>query len=283
MNHLVRLGLDRAVEPRGLVHRLFAIAVCLTLFGVERLKSKAPQLFAIAVCLTLLSIAAQLAVHFVGGKALLILDRALNVDREINVPTLFSALLLFACAVLLAQIARSRRGERYAWHWWILAGVFLFLALDEAVKIHERIGILLHLQYNTSGIFRWAWVIPYGAAIVLLTAAYLGFFLHLPARTRSLFFAAAALFIGGALGVEMIQARHFESVSGEPDLFYYSLVTVEEFLEMTGAIVFIHALFEYPQGTPSTSGDLKESFALTPRHTHVTRLKRPRTGLSNHP
>lgn len=248
MNYLVRLGLGRPIEPRGLVQRLFAIAVCLTL----------------------LSIAAQLAVRFVGGKALLIAERALSVHREINVPTLFSALLLFACAVLLAQIARSRRGERYARHWWILAGVFLFLTLDEALKIHEHISDLLHSQYNTSGIFFWAWVIPYGAAIVLLTAVYLNFFLHLPARTRSLFFAAAALFIAGALGLEMIEARHFESVSGERDLFYYSLATVEEFLEMTGAIVFIHALFEYGQGTASTAQESNRGL-VPPGRPHVRR------------
>lgn len=209
-------------------------------------KRSAKALLAIAACLTLLSVVAQLSVHFFGAHPpLLVFERVFSVHRELNVPTLYAAFLLSLCAVLLALIAQEKAGEPYTKYWWGLAGVFLFISLDEALTIHEHINILLFSIYPTTGIFYWVWVIPYGAATGILCIMYLRFFFHLPARTRSLWLAAGLTFLSGALGLEMIEARHFESMGGERDAFYYSLATVEEFLEMAGAITFIYALLTY--------------------------------------
>ena len=56
----------------------------------------------------------------------------------------------------------------------------------------------------TYGIFYFAWVIPATALLILLAIGFLPFFRSLPAETRRLFLVAGAIFLGGALGAEVI-------------------------------------------------------------------------------
>ncbi len=55
---------------------------------------------------------------------------------------------------------------------------------------------------------------------------------------------AAILYIGGAIGFEMIQGRYSE-LHGEDNLMYNMIAAVEESLEFAGVIVFIYALLKY--------------------------------------
>jgi hypothetical protein len=83
--------------------------------------------------------------------------------------------------------------------------------------------------------------IPLAAILVL---AYWRFVLTLPRQTKRLVIAAGALFVAGALGAEMV-AGLWESRNGA-DTHRYELITAaEEFLEMTGVLVFIYALVAY--------------------------------------
>jgi hypothetical protein len=58
-----------------------------------------------------------------------------------------------------------------------------------------------------------------------------------------MFVAAAALYIGGALGMEMV-GGYIASTTGK-NLSYVIGLTIEESLEMLGIVVFIHALMSY--------------------------------------
>ena len=55
---------------------------------------------------------------------------------------------------------------------------------------------------------------------------------------------AVILFIGGAIGVELIGGRYAE-LNGPKNLMYSMIVAIEESLEMGGLIVFIWALLRY--------------------------------------
>jgi hypothetical protein len=55
---------------------------------------------------------------------------------------------------------------------------------------------------------------------------------------------AATLFIGGALGFELVGGRWVE-LHGKENLTCSMIATVEESLEMAGVIVFIYALLKY--------------------------------------
>jgi len=94
------------------------------------------------------------------------------------------------------------------------------------------------------GIFYFAWVIPGIALVLVLGLFFLRFLLSLPATTRRRFLIAATLYLGGALGVELIGGQYAE-LHGFESFTYSMIATVEESLEMAGLILFIRALLKY--------------------------------------
>ena len=118
------------------------------------------------------------------------------------------------------------------------------LSLDEIASIHERTSVPIRNALDLSGAFYFAWVVP--AAILLLVFAilYLRFVLALPRRSRWLFVVAGAIFVSGALGVEMIGSA-YASAHGRNDLVYALIASGEEVLEMIGLATFIYALTDY--------------------------------------
>jgi hypothetical protein len=93
-------------------------------------------------------------------------------------------------------------------------------------------------------IFFFGWVL-FGMAMVMIVAlSYLKFFFNLPPRTRIQFFTAAAVFVGGAIGVEILGGYYAKS-HGEGNFQFSMFSTVEEGLEMAGVIVLINALLNY--------------------------------------
>ena len=174
------------------------------------------------------------------------LFRLFNLSEEGNVPTWFSATTLLLCACLLGitwQVVRAA-GERHARHWAGLALVFLFMAIDEGASIHELLILPLRSLLATERALYFAWVIPYGIAAAFFALTYLRFLLALPRRTRAEFLAAGLLFVGGALGMEML-APYVYDWSGAVTLPMFVMLLVEETLEMLGVAVFVHALLDH--------------------------------------
>jgi hypothetical protein len=170
-------------------------------------------------------------------------------DTEGNLPTWFSSILFIISAGLLAVLGAWKRAERdaFARHWKALAATFLFLALDEATSLHERlddVGLLKRALSAGGGLYH-PWVAVYAALVVLAAIFLFRFMGSLPRRTRTGFLVAAVLYVSGAVGMEMVGAAHDER-SGREDLGYASIATFEETLEMAGALVFIFALLAYP-------------------------------------
>ena len=129
-----------------------------------------------------------------------------NLDEEGNIPTFFSASTLLLCSALLAIIAFAKKKEDapYRLHWKALSIIFLFLSLDEASSLHEIATLPLRSALNASGFLKNTWVILGAVFVLIFVLAYLRFLADLPRKSRNLFLVAGALFIGGALGVEMI-------------------------------------------------------------------------------
>ena len=115
--------------------------------------------------------------------------RMFTVNAEGMIPTMYSTVALLFCSTLLTIIALSKKktSAKYFPHWLGLALIFLFLAMDEALEIHEQFGGPVRSALDiTSGLLYFAWVIPYGFALFIFLAAYLKFITELPARTRLL-------------------------------------------------------------------------------------------------
>lgn len=171
-------------------------------------------------------------------------------DREQNLPTFFSALMLLFCSGLLivaAQRAKSA-GEKHL-PWAILALAFAFLSVDEIASLHEKLDALIHHYTPTSGVLHYAWVAPYGAAVLILAILLGPWFFRLPRRLQILFALSGALYVGGALGVEILGGLYYSGVAeagvDTKTLFGDALASVEELGEMAGAALFSYALLTH--------------------------------------
>jgi hypothetical protein len=171
---------------------------------------------------------------------------SLNVNAEASVPTWFSSSILLLCSALLGAITYTvrRAGDRYSLYWGILSIVFVILSLDEAASIHEKFIAPFRALLDTGGLLHFAWVIPGGTFAVIFGLVYMRFLFNLPMPIRHLFLAAGALYVSGSVGLEMIGGL-VSDLHGEENLLYVTMVTVEESLEMFGAIIFFYALIRY--------------------------------------
>ena len=173
-----------------------------------------------------------------------------DVDIERNIPTFFSVCLGLCSATLFTIIALDarNRGDRDAIYWFVLAVGFLFLSYDEGFQVHEKLIAPMRAMLGGSnpasgdylGPLYFSWVVPglIGAFVVALF--FVRFMLRLPAATRRRMLCAAALFLGGCLGMELLNGSVMESQG--PNLLYNLLVMTEEGLEMAGMATLIHAL-----------------------------------------
>ena len=202
-------------------------------------------LAAAIVLLVIASMIGQISTYYFGHGRLLGLVRLFALDEEGNVPTWYSSVTLLCCSALLGLIAAAHgRDDRWWRHWAGLALVFLYLSMDEAASIHELSIEPLHDLLGVGGLLRWAWVVPGMLFLAVLAAAYLKFVSALRRPTRRLFCTAAALFVGGALVVEMLSGWWFDQY-GNRNMGFVLLWTTEEALEMTGVAVFIFALLRH--------------------------------------
>jgi hypothetical protein len=155
-----------------------------------------------------------------------------GLSYEGNLPTWASTCLLFSCALLLTLIAVGKRqaGAVYRRHWQVLAIAFLYISLDEFVRIHD-----------------FGWVIPAGLVVSMFAIAYAPFLRDLPRRCRNQFMLAAAVYVGGALGVELLLG-YWTDLAGHDNFIYGMIDLVEESMELAGASLFLYALTEYLGG-----------------------------------
>lgn len=167
-------------------------------------------------------------------------------DREGNIPTYFSSVLLLLCACTLGTIAVAQKvgAGWYVRHWTLLAFIFLLMSIDEAAGLHELLIAPVRKAYDLGGAFNFAWVVPGAIFCLYLAVHYWKFLFHLPLRTRILVCIAAGLYVGGAIGLEMLGGWYAES-HGSENWPYTIIATLEETCEMSGLVVFMHALLGY--------------------------------------
>jgi hypothetical protein len=212
--------------------------------------------------ITLASLAARFALYMWGEEELLKPLRLFDVGEERSIPTWFESVQFLLCSILLAVIAVAKRqhNDQYSLHWSVLSIILLLLSLDEVASIHEAIGqeleLLLHntTGFNPSGAISFFWVVPGAAFVFIVLLAYLRFLAHLPQTTRRLFLFAGALFVLGALGIEMLSAQvvslsggedNWESASAIPKILVGLQTSIEEMFEMLGLAAFVYALLAY--------------------------------------
>jgi hypothetical protein len=203
----------------------------------------ARSLVLVVVSLTALSLLGQLAVHFLPDFVLR--DRLVatfNLDEEGNISALYSTLAILSCAGLLWVIARIEReaGGRWWRHWTLLSVIFVGLAVDEFLALHEEIDSRLDLSEVT----QWSWVAVGIVFVVVVACIFLRMVVQLPRPVRRRFILAGLLYLSGTIVMETV-GGHYVTVWGHDSMAYALCTTAEELLEMIGIVVFISALLSY--------------------------------------
>ncbi len=201
------------------------------------------------ILLTIASFGVQYAKYCLGHGQLLGAVRVFDADREGNIPTWYSSITLLICAALLAVIAAfaKEKRNRHWLYWAVLSAIFFYFSMDEAASIHELLILPLRTYLNADSFFYWSWVVVGMAFVLVFLVAYFRFILSLPVGTRNLFVLAGFLFISGSIGMELVSGNYYCLHGTKMDLPYAIMTTIEEFLEMTGILIFIYALMVYLQ------------------------------------
>lgn len=165
---------------------------------------------------------------------------------EMNLPTFFSTLLAIMAAGLLVVITAARKQMQRPWKLWAsLAAVFLLVAMDDFIGMHEQLSRPLRDLLDARGMLYFAWVIPYGVLVMLLAGVYGRFVFEMPAHLRNGLLVSATLFLVGALGFEMLAGQLAETRLLEHPFVDGASTTTQESLEIAGMILFIHTLMRY--------------------------------------
>ena len=200
---------------------------------------------------TLLYITGTLFVaHLVGEIGIYAFDanknwlHAFNMDREFNIPTLFSSTIMLACAYTLNEIKQTSK-ELRSKDWGLLSKIFVFLAIDELFQIHE-IFIIPDLRPYLSPALGSTWVIPYTVLVIYLSWRFSKFLRSLEKYTRQKFLQSAGIFLSGAVGMEIVGSYLVRTgIIRLHSIWYGSITGLEELLELIGLIIFLTALANY--------------------------------------
>lgn len=170
-----------------------------------------------------------------------------NFDTEMNIPTFYSAFALLFSSFLLFTIGYKNKQASLPYLAWLaLALIFVFLAIDESFVIHENLIVPVRESLGASGLFFYAWVIPYGIGLLFFLLLFSKFLITLPKKSLIYFVASGTIFIAGAIGFELIGGQHAE-IHGRENVTYAMITTTEELLEMVGIAFFIYSLFHHIQ------------------------------------
>ena len=195
-------------------------------------------LVVVAVLLLVANLVGLWMTYVLGYADVYLLARLFDFNKEQNVPTYYSGCLFLLNVLLLLSVRQAAKTlSKPSVIWLMLAVLFLFLGFDELFAVHERLIRPHREAWNLSGIFRFAWVLPYGAAVLLLAMLFLPTWWRLNQRSRCWLGMSAATYLAGALGMEMIGGLY-----RRPLLLSVSLKTIEESLEMAGLIMLTYSL-----------------------------------------
>ena len=200
------------------------------------------------ICLLILAHTAGLiAVHYFEHTSSFYIIEYFRLAADTNFPTFFSSAQLLLCAVILAVISNIKKNQGAVdfWYWLGLSLIMLFLSIDESIMIHELIAEKLRETLNTTGVFYFAWIIPYSIFVIVVGLAYIPFLLKLPAKVKKLMVLSGAIFVAGALGLEAIESYYFSATGGKRDFMQAIFTTTEEIMEMGGITIFLYSLLHY--------------------------------------
>lgn len=205
----------------------------------------------IIVTLLLLNIASFFHVYFNGLDQDDLFFKLTNFNTEKNLPSVFSGFLHFLASVFLAVVGFSALSIKTSQvFWFTMSFIFLFLGLDEILRINETIRGHSAMGHQNNNPFLYTWIIYFGSALILMGAFFFKPLFQLPRKTLLSFILAGFIFFLGAIGLETVAGQYIwthqinpEMVNVTPEIFV--LYSIEEFLEMFGVSFFILSILKF--------------------------------------
>lgn len=180
-----------------------------------------------------------------------IIHNMFNLNRDLSLPALFSSMQLFLVGIIWFMIARKSRDQSLPSEIFlsILGAGFIFLSIDEGIRIHENITLLLkHIEWiprfkGDHGI----WIPIYLSLILIFFLIMYKEFLSIWKQFRYeaiLMATGLVIFLAGAVGMEIIAYQFLMDSSSSPllSLLWYVEVAVEEFFEMIGISLILYGV-----------------------------------------
>ncbi len=165
-----------------------------------------------------------------------LLRELFDVDEEESIPTWFSSMLLLVTSLTLFLVAAlcKQSKDRNAKYWVGLGAGFAFMSADEIAGFHETLNTVIQIS----------WAVPGLVVALIIGGMYLKFLSSLPSATAVRFMMSGAIFVGGAVGVELATEPYL--YNDALDTMAYNLWTpVEEGMEIGGVILFLASIFDY--------------------------------------
>lgn len=218
--------LDIAVRPRHIVRACWIVT-----------------LFIVVLATYLMVIKYGRGRDFVYG-----LTARFDMDQEWGIPSLFSGLqLLFNAGLFAVAWTVTKNSAQRSRMWLLLSLFFVYLSIDEVFSVHEQLIVPIRERFELPGSLDYAWMIPYGAVVVLIGLAFFHVWRRQTMRVRSMLGLAAIIYLTGAIGFDLV-GETYQRLRGDT-LTYALIVELEETCEMAGLIVLMQTLFRIVQET----------------------------------
>lgn len=197
--------------------------------------------------------------------------RQFNLDAENSVPAWWgSSMMLIASLLLYTLGANAWRAGDILWRLWlVLAIVFMALSIDEAASFHEGVIAPLRSAFGFGGFLFYAWIVPAFICVAGLGLVLLPLLKRLPTSLFWKFAAYGAIFVAGAMGMEMI-GGWLDYQGYRATAFYALSICIEEGFELLGISLFIAALLDQFDPARAVVGDHARRQMM--RHTPVPRM-----------
>lgn len=169
--------------------------------------------------------------------------RIFNIAREESFPTWFASTQALGVAITAAGLWRITARKGWAW----VAGFFLYIGIDDAAQVHERVATALADTFPTLPFlsdypsFSWHLLIaPILAAGLLAVAAYV--WSSEPGRRTGVLVIAGLAAFAVAQGIDVLEGVDglfdgwADDLGVAPYTVGHGLRTIEEMLEMLGTL-----------------------------------------------
>lgn len=169
-----------------------------------------------------------------------------SVQGEGTIPAWFSGVMLWSAglgAMVLAAIEPRRTGINRTLGWGILGAAFFYLSADEILGLHENLNATTEELLGVPKAATSPWIIFGVIFVVVIGLLSVPLLRSLNRTTSFTIILAGAVFVTGAIGVECVGETIHRSINNrEGSKVYTLLFTLEEFLEMLGVVIFLHAI-----------------------------------------